>query len=1081
MSGLSKRMIAIWFILACSVGTIYGQKGQAAYLNGHEGEIKGETWHYHSPHYKAKTSLLVRSSDKSKYIEWETEAIPAGYDGECANFVWMFGLDVNEDSHTFELSVNGRRLLEFANPPTANNRELVFSGNGATLTLKSTMVDKYGDLMGYAYLRLPAKNLPREEKLRIRVQGESAGSKSWYMTFKFPVRQEVSFKTEPAVLLRDGARYQLLRTDILYLGDKGEAVIAHPGYRRTFDLKTGLNTFYADVPVVDEPKDIQVEATVDRRPLGRNRFTFKPVTPMTVYLLHHSHVDIGYTHAQPEVEAMQRENLDRALDLVEGTEHYPEGSRFKWNVEVVWPTDQYFETAPEKQKHRLIQALKKQRIELGGFYVNALTSLCRPEELMELTGIGRRLAKRYDFPFQSAMFTDIPGMSWGVVPVLAQSGIRYLSIGTNTSHRIGSSKETWGDRPFYWLSPSGKEKILCWVHGEGYSLFHTGLGFKNLRNKLTEAPVFEYLSRLEERGYPYDIASLRYNIGSDNGPVDPRLPDVVKRWNETYETPKLRIATVGELFSHFEERYSHTLPTVSGDFTPYWEDGAASSAKETADNRRAAERLVQAEILSIIRGGKSLPLKLLTEACRTVLLFTEHTWGSWNSISDPRHPLTIRQWNFKQALSRQAARMAETLLFGEEAGDPVDRIEAIDVFNTSSWQRSGLVTLAPDTFGGVNGVRDEAGQPVPSQTLSSGELVFWASNVPALGSARYYPSSRPFVEKPSSLSVDSTRLSNGLLTVELETSGGAIKSLKRRGMDHQWVDRSRYPGLDHYLYVKGRMPDHPQAAQGATIRIKENGPLLVSLEVETRAPGCEKLTREIRLTRGVDRLEIIDTLDKQAVYEPEGVHLAFPFNVPGGEIRIDSAWGHYRVEKGQIPGANRNYFTVQRWLDISNEQNGVIWCSVDAPMVEIGGIAADPVEYGWLDRALPGQTVYSYVMNNYWETNYKAAQAGEARFRYIVRPHDGPFDPVLAERTGIEASQPLLVCPAPKNTTTPQSLFTVQEPGIVVTSVRGAEDEGDLLVRLFNVTDHTITPTIDGRKAPPALSPRETVIIKLKR
>lgn len=1080
MSDWTNRLIVVWLGLGFFLGIGYCQKGQVETLNGYEEAVKGETWFYHSPHYQAKSSLLVRSLDTKKYIEWETEAIPDGYDREDVTFVWMFGLDVNRDSHQFLLSINGRRLLAFSNPLNADNRELVFTDNGATLTFRATMEDKYGDLMGYAYLKVPAREFPKNKKLRIRVTGESAGSKSWYMTFKFPVRQQATFKTEPAVLMRDGRRFQLLRADILYLGRTGKAVISHPGYKRAFDLKTGLNTFYADVPAVEHCKDIQVEAIVDGKPLARKRFTFKPVKPMTVYLLHHSHVDIGYTNRQPEVEAMQRENLDRALNLVERTEHYPDGSRFKWNVEVVWPTDRYIETIPEKQRLRLVKALQKGRIELGGFYVNALTSLCRPEELMELTGIGRRLSETYNFPLQSAMFTDIPGMSWGVVPVLAQSGIRYLSIGTNTSHRIGSSKETWGDRPFYWLSPSGKKKVLCWVHGEGYSLFHTGLGFENLENKLTGEVVFDYLSRLQKKGYPYDIASLRYNIGSDNGPVDPRLPDVVKQWNETYETPKLRIATMGELFSRFEEKYGHILPEVSGDFTPYWEDGAASSARETADNREAAERLTQAEIISIITGDSGFSNRLLAEAWRTVLLFTEHTWGSWNSISDPQHPLTVSQWKFKRALSQRASRSASALLFGTDAGEPDARVEAIDVFNTSSWERGGLVTLDPASFPGIKGVCDEAGQPVPSQLLANGDLIFWASHVPALGNKRYFPSKKQFAGA-SKLWVTPTELRNDLLTVELETEGGAIKSLKRVGLNHQWVDTRSYPGLDHYLYVKGRTPDNPLPAGHAKIKIKERGPLVVSLEVEARAPGCEKLTREIRLARGMDRLEIIDTLDKQAVYDPEAVHLAFPFHVPGGKIRIDSAWGHYQVEQEQLPGGNRNYFTVQRWLDISNETEGIIWCSVDAPLVEIGGIAADPVEYGWLDRVLPGQIVFSYVMNNYWETNYKAAQEGQARFRYILRPHDGPFDPVMAERTGIEASQPLIPRRARLNSPPAQSLLSVREPGIVVTSVKRSQEDGELLVRLFNVTNQTVTPTINGRKTPPALSPRETVIIRLKR
>ena len=76
-----------------------------------------------------------------------------------------------------------------------------------------------------------------------------------------------------------------------------------------------------------------------------------------------------------------------------------------------------------------------------------------------------------------------------------------------------------------------------------------------------------------------------------------RLPDVVKNWNATHAYPKLVIATTSELFREFEKRYGDKIPVVRGDFTPYWEDGAGSSARETALNRASAERLVQAETL----------------------------------------------------------------------------------------------------------------------------------------------------------------------------------------------------------------------------------------------------------------------------------------------------------------------------------------------------------------------------------------------------------------------------------------------------------------------------------------------------
>jgi hypothetical protein len=48
------------------------------------------------------------------------------------------------------------------------------------------------------------------------------------------------------------------------------------------------------------------------------------------------------------------------------------------------------------------------------------------------------------------------------------------------------------------------------------------------------------------------------------------------------------------------------------------------------------------------------------------------------------------------------------------------------------------------------------------------------------------------------------------------------------------------------------------------------------------------------------------------------------------------------------------------------------------------------------------------MMNNYWETNYRAAQDDEVKFRYSLMAH-GPFQKEEAERFGLEHARPLIL------------------------------------------------------------------------
>ena len=205
----------------------------------------------------------------------------------------------------------------------------------------------------------------------------------------------------------------------------------------------------------------------------------------------------------------------------------------------------------------------------------------------------------------------------GVVPALAQNGVRYLSDGPNYLDRIGYARVTWEDKPFWWISPSGREKVLYWAPYFGYAYGHTV-------DLLPEA-VQRDLKHLEEIGYPYDLVQVRWSKG-DNGSADERVMDQVRQWNATHAYPHLIIATTSEAFHAFEQRYGDKLPSYRGDFTPYWEDGAASGARETAMNRHSADRLSQAETLWVLRSPGPYPPADFAAAWKNVALWSEHTW-----------------------------------------------------------------------------------------------------------------------------------------------------------------------------------------------------------------------------------------------------------------------------------------------------------------------------------------------------------------------------------------------------------------------------------------------------------------------
>jgi hypothetical protein len=518
------------------------------------------------------------------------------------------------------------------------------------------------------------------------------------------------------------------------------------------------------------------------------------------------------------------------------------------------------------------------------------------------------------------MLSDIPGFTWGLVPVLALHGIKYLSIGPNFGHRIGYFSEELGDRPFYWKSPSGRERVLTWVSGAGYAWFHTGLGYTKFTKWLDEEDVFKYLDQLADNGYPYDRAHMRYNIGSDNGPPDPTLAQPLAEWNQRYASPRLVISNTATLFREFAARYGDELPTYAGDLTGHWEDGVASSARETAAVRRAAESLTQTETLAAMV-DVALPADEVYVAWKQVLLYYEHTWGSWNSISEPESDFTTQQWKRKKQFGDSAVALSQVLRdrLHTELAAGLGPSGTIDVHNTLNWPRTDVVRLPARLAADNNRVQDEAGRDVPAQLLSTGELVFLARDVPGLGARRYRLAGT--VSGAGDEPEEANAITNGEIRVEVDRLTGTISSLIWERADWEFAEGN---GLNRYLYVAGRHPDGAATNKGARLTVKDNGPLVWSLESTADAPGANGgVSREVRLYLDINRVDVINRIDKTLVYDPEAVLFKFPFNIPDAVDRVDVPWGSFQPELNQLPGSSKNYMSVQRWVDIYNERLGI--------------------------------------------------------------------------------------------------------------------------------------------------------------
>ncbi len=1018
-----------------------------AYLNGYRERIDGQIIQYHSSHPDAEAALIVRANSEAHSATWLTDTIPQHADGDSLQFLWLAGLErsgwgESKTGHAFNFLINGQHWFTFRNFKDSTAPHWSVRGkDGATLSFSAQMADRFGDQFGYMYLKLPGKDFPSNAPLTLQVVGEDANSPEWFMAFQYHFSFSPQVRGEPAMFKKSNGATQVLRLSLDNL-TAGKTIEIHTPDGSTINqpLNVGANIYSLPIPAVDSTATATLVFRVDNREISRRQIGVKPVARRELYLLPHSHNDIGYTDVQTAVERKQWHNIDEALRLIAITRDYPPDARFKWNVEVLWPLESYLRSASSGKKNEVIAAIRDGSIGLNALYANELTGLATAAEMSHFTDYAREFSRTYSIPISTALMSDIPGFTWGIVPALAQNGVRYFASGPNSGDRIGYVLQQWGDKPFYWASQSGKEKVLFWVAGAGYSTFHEGT-----LAKLGDEKVMKLVRRLDESQYPYDIVQLPYTLG-DNGPPDSTLSDFVRRWNDTYLSPRLIISTHAAMFAEFEKRYGKQLPVLQGDFTPYWEDGALSSAFETALNRKAVDQLVEGEAIWALHDPLHFPAQESAEAWRNVVLYDEHTWGADKSVSDPDDPGVRAQWKIKRQFALDADSLSRDILamaFPKPRG--VSGANIIDVYNPTGWERSEVVTVLANISRAGDRVVDGRDRPVPSQRLSTGELAFVADNLAPI-SAKRFVVMKGKSRKPAALAPYDGVLENSAIRLAVDASTGAIKDLVWKSKHLDFISPGH--GLNQYLYVPGTNPDSAQTLRNVRVRVKEWGPVVQSVVVEGNAPGCRSYSTEIRIAEGSELVEIATTYDKAPVRSKEAIHVAFPFSIANAQLRYDVGGAIVRPESDQLKGACKNFFSVQSWVDVSNAEGGITLATPDAPLVEFGEITA---EKPWRTSAAISPTVYSYVMNNYWHTNYRADQEGTVVIRYVLRPH-GSFAPEEAAKFGLACREPLIVRQATPGTRAIPSLVRLASSGLVLESMKPLTGGRNFLLYIYNPT-----------------------------
>lgn len=816
----------------------------------------------------------------------------------------------------------------------------------------------------------------------------------------------VRTKVWPAVYKSDKGLMQRVWVTVDHEGKAASATLRLGDQSQRVKLEAGENRFFFEVPEVSSAQSLPLTVTRGKEELAAETVTIEPVRHWRMNLVQHTHTDIGYTRSQMEILAEHLRYIDYALDYCDATDDYPDAAKFRWTCEISWAVSEYLKCRSAEQIARLKQRVKEGRIELATMYLNF-------DELPDEQTLAASLAPLKQFReagmrAELAMQDDVNGIGWCFSEYFADAGVKYLNMGTH-----GHRALICFDKPtvFWWQSPSGK-KVLAYraehynqgnffgVHTDDFGQFETR--------------VLEYLGQLEAKDYPYDICAAQHSgYFTDNAPPSTKSCEMVRRWNEKYEWPKLRTAVATEFIKTVESDYADRIQTIRGAWPDWWTDGFASGAREAAVSRITHSNIIanQAGLSFAKMLGAELPegMNERIDGINNALLFyDEHTFGYSESVRDPYGLETWEQRSLKQSYAWEAYRYAG--LLGEntmgllQSFVPKANVPSIAVFNTLNWSYSGIAKVYIDhqilPKEKAFRIVDEAGHEIPAQAGESrSDGTYWClyvKDVPALGYARYrvevLDEPRPAVVADDKLA--DKRVENEWYTIDFDPSRGTIHQLYDKALGKPLLSADAEWEMGEFIYeiIDSRHPMEkytaPQFLRRRPERIRferyEKGPIWDTYRfrgetVAGREPN--NLMVEYRVYNVEKKIEVVYRLRKKAVTDPEAIYIAFPYEVEAGKIHLDVPGGNIEAGVDQIPGSSNDWYTVQNFATARSERSQVVMGSPEIPLMQFGAINTGRYEAG----AVPQSTnMYSWPMNNYWVTNFNADQMGELQWSYFI-------------------------------------------------------------------------------------------------
>lgn len=533
-----------------------------------------------------------------------------------------------------------------------------------------------------------------------------------------------------------------------------------------------------------------------------------------------------------------------------------------------------------------------------------------------------------------------------------------------------------------------------------------------------------------------------------------------------------------QMFHDLTPEQISKLPTYQGDLelSQHSAGSLTSQAYMKRWNRKnelLADSAERASVAAMWLGGAPYPQQKLDEAWGLVLGSQMH-----DILPGTAEPLAyVFSWNDEVvALNRNAAALETSVGAVARGLDTRAKGVSLVVYNPLSIARQDVVE-ASVTFGKTPpahvAVFGPDGKAVPSQIVErSGNTlrVLFLASVPSVGFAAYdlRGAAAPYAAT-TGLKATNATLENNRYAVRLDANGDVAqvydKAARRNLLSaparlaFKFDEPNEWPAWN-MDYDQQKAPPTGYVDGPAKVRVVENGPVRVALEVTREANGS-KFVQTIRLAAGSagDRVEFDNAIDWNT--RQHNLKAVFPMAVSNKNATYNLGLGTIQ----RPTNTDRYYeFVHRQWLDLTDAKG-----DYGVAVLEDSKFGSDKPDDNTLRLTLirtPGARYY---------VDQATQDIGHHRVLYALQGHSGDWRKGGTPWEAARLNQPLTVYRSDSHAGAlgkSVSFFGVSSKNVMVQALKKAEDGNEVIVRLQELTG---SPASDVRftAARPIVSARE--------